>query len=208
MQARDPPWLWNPGEMSPEVQNKVSVAPPKALMSSKLKKKNSRNTRILAPHFFCLEAWQLEVHLCPDETYQSKLFEDITTTRFHLYCWKISMRNVPTLSRGPRVRPRVVKIDLSLKSGSLPIQDIIGLFQNEASSATGFKAGIHQSIHKLLYNSVLLQFTIRQYAALIKNVERCRKMTAFPEVWITKTLTRKQWKVYNMHFKLTFPIMG
>ena len=29
MQARDPPWLWNPGETSPEVENRVSVAPRK-----------------------------------------------------------------------------------------------------------------------------------------------------------------------------------
>ena len=43
MQARDPPWLWNPGETSPEVQTEVSVAPRKALMSSKnFKKKKKR----------------------------------------------------------------------------------------------------------------------------------------------------------------------
>ena len=34
----NPPWLWNPGQMSPEVQNKtrVSVAPQKGLVSSKI----------------------------------------------------------------------------------------------------------------------------------------------------------------------------
>ena len=41
-QARDPPWLWNLGQTSPEVQTGVSVAPWKGLLSSKnLKKKKS-----------------------------------------------------------------------------------------------------------------------------------------------------------------------
>ena len=52
------------------------------------------------------------------------------------------MNSAPTLSSGPRVRPRVVKTDLSPKSGSVPTQEMTGLFQNEANSATGFKAGI------------------------------------------------------------------
>ncbi len=45
-----------------------------------------------------------------------------------------------TLSRGPRVLPSVVKMDLSLKSGSVPTHEMMGLFQKEASSATGRSA--------------------------------------------------------------------
>ena len=34
-QVRDPPWLWNPGETSPEVQNRGISGPQKGLLSSK-----------------------------------------------------------------------------------------------------------------------------------------------------------------------------
>ena len=48
MQARDPPWLWNPEQTSPEVQNRVSLAPRKGLMSLKnfIKKKPSQMSEI------------------------------------------------------------------------------------------------------------------------------------------------------------------
>ena len=37
MQVRDPPWLWNRGQMSPEVQNRGTQWPPqKGLLSSKI----------------------------------------------------------------------------------------------------------------------------------------------------------------------------
>ena len=42
MQARDPPWLWNPGETLPEVQNRGISGPTKrTCVLQKLKKKNS-----------------------------------------------------------------------------------------------------------------------------------------------------------------------
>ena len=39
----DPPWLWNPGQTSPDVQNRVSVAPQKALMSYNFFSKNRKD---------------------------------------------------------------------------------------------------------------------------------------------------------------------
>ena len=39
---RGPPWLWNPGQTSPEFQNMgVSDTPQKGLMSFKIKKKSN-----------------------------------------------------------------------------------------------------------------------------------------------------------------------
>ena len=64
----------------------------------------------------------------------------MTTTLLQLYCRKISNRKAPTLSRGPRVRPSVVKMVLSPKSGSVPTHDTMGTFQKLANSATGFRA--------------------------------------------------------------------
>ena len=40
--ARDPPWFWDPGQTSPEVQTGISVAPWKGHVSEKFSKKNIR----------------------------------------------------------------------------------------------------------------------------------------------------------------------
>ena len=45
---RDPPWLWNPGQTSPEVQNSGTVAPRKKI----LKKGRSMSTMVIPRNLF------------------------------------------------------------------------------------------------------------------------------------------------------------
>ena len=63
MQA-SPPWLWNPGQTSPEVQTGVSVAPQKGHVSSKKFKKKKLKLVQTEAHFTVkIPVWSLNYNL-------------------------------------------------------------------------------------------------------------------------------------------------